>query len=161
MVSDFLVIIEKHENAHLVSRDRHLISLPIAANSCSYFCMPLIQFPVQLSPRELRHVILFKDTHTLFDLLRNLDNLNLLQWLILHRRVPALIGPMSRGQNFDIQINCNLLITRTFLEILHSLFGHLNVFEHYFESLRELETAFFFQLLDYFFFSIFQHSSLF
>ena len=155
MISDLWAIIEKHKNAHLVGWNRHLISLSIASNSCSYLCMSLIQLPMELSTRKFWHVILLKDTHALFYLWRNLNNFNFLQWLILLCGISTLVRPVARGQYFNIKINLKHLKTWTFLEVLHSLLRHFDVFEHNFKSLSELEAAFFFEFLYYFFLGIF------
>jgi len=49
MISHSLIIIEEHQDAHLIRRDRHFIALSRASNLSSDFSISLIEFPMKLS----------------------------------------------------------------------------------------------------------------
>jgi len=113
---------------------------------------------MELPAGEFGHVVLLEHTHALFDLSRNCDYVDLLQGLILSCWVAAFVWPVTSGQNFYIQVNSEHLVAGTFLEVLHALLRHFDVFEHHLEALCELEATLFFEFLDDFLFSIFQLS---
>ena len=71
----------------------------------------------------------------------------------------ALVWPVTSCKNLAVEIDAYHLMTRTFLELLHSLLRHLDVFEHNLESLSKLETTFLLKLLDNLTLSIFEDSS--
>ena len=156
----FFVFIEEHQDAHLVGRNRHLISSgPVVSNSGSDFSISLVEFPVELSAWKLGHVILFVDVHAVFDDSGDGYDVKLLQRLVLCRWISAFIWPVTCSEYFHIQINVDSCAALTLFEVLHSLLRHLDVFVHYFQSLCEVETTLLFQLLDDFLFSIFKYSS--
>ena len=70
MVGELLLVVEEHQDAHLVGRDGHLVLLLVVSDLCSDLSLALVQFPVELPPRELRHVVLLEDAHALLDLRR-------------------------------------------------------------------------------------------
>ncbi len=100
---------------------------------------------------------MLEDTHALFDSLWDLDEINLLQTLILGRRVATFVWPVTGGEHFYVQINGKLLAAGALSEVLHPLLGHLNILEHYLEPLGKLKPALFFQLLDNLLLRIFQN----
>lgn len=145
MVCYFRFVIKNHQNTHLICWHRHFILFgSLISNFGSYFSISLIKFPVKLSTRKLWHVVLFENTHALFYLLWDLNEIYLWETLILGRRITTFIRPVTRCKNFYIQINRYLLACWTFSKIWHSLFRHFDIFEHYFKSLSKLKSTFFF-----------------
>lgn len=55
---------------------------------------------------------------------------------------------MSGGQHLDVEIDGDHGVAWALFELLHSLLGHLDVLEHHFQSLGELEAALLLQFLD-------------
>ena len=88
-----------------------------------------------------------------------MDDLNLLERLVLGGRIPTFVWPMPSCQDFDVEIQGKHLVARTLFEILHALFRHLDVLEHDFKTLGELETALFLKLFDHLLLSFFEDSS--
>lgn len=79
MIGDYLVFVEEHQNAHLVSTDAHFVALgPVVSDLRSDFSVSLVELPVKLSTRKLAQIILFENAHTLLNLRRNLDDIDLL-----------------------------------------------------------------------------------
>ena len=77
VVADLPLLIEHHEDAHLVRRHRHFVLfVTILADSRSQVSLALIEFPVQLAPIELGHVVLLVDAHALLDFERQGDGLD-------------------------------------------------------------------------------------
>ena len=77
MVAELPLIIEHHENAHLVRRDCHFVLLvAVLSDSRPQVSLSLIEFPVQLAAIELGHVVLLVDAHALLDFERQGDGLD-------------------------------------------------------------------------------------
>ena len=76
---------------------------------------------MELSSSEFGHVILFENTHALFDLWWNCNHINFLESLVLGGWVSTLIRPVPSGEHLDVQVNREHLVARTLLEVLHSL----------------------------------------
>lgn len=68
--------------------------------------------------------------------------------IFILRNLLILIRPISSGQHFHIEIDCNHGVTLTLLELLHPLLRHLDILEHNLKPLRKLEPTF---LLDLFY----------
>lgn len=151
LICDLSDIIKHGQNNHLKSADRHFISSgAIISDSSSKLCVALIHFPVELPATEFAQVVLLKHAHALLDLSwESLDfELGLLLRVVLSHRQFALIGPMSGGQHLDVEIDGDHGVAWALFELLHSLLGHLDVLEHHFQSLGELEAALLLQFLD-------------
>ena len=160
MERDFFLLVEEHQDTHLISRHRHLIfSCTIAANSSSYFSISLVQFPMELSSWELTHVILLINVHAIFNDSRNSHDIKLLHWLVLCRWISAFIWPMTCGEHFDVEVNIDSLAALALFEVLHPLLRHLNILVHDLKSLGKMKSTFFLQLLDHFFLGVFKNPS--
>ena len=110
VVGQLPVLVEEHQNAHLVSANSHLVPLVgSGANLGSHISLSKIEFPVQLSPSELGHVVLLEEAHALLDLHGEVDGFDttLLRGYLVG--VPRLIGPVSCGQDLHIELERNLL----------------------------------------------------
>lgn len=159
MVVYFWPLVEKHQDAHLVGGHRHFIPLgTIVANSCANLRLPLVEFPVELPSCELCHVVLLVDAHTILNLGWNGYEINHVKGTVLLRWVTALVWPVAGGQYLHIQVNLESLTARTLLEVLHPLLGHLDILEHYLESMSKVVPALLLQLLHHFLLSVLKDS---
>ena len=154
-VSHLWVFVKHCKDHHLQSTNGNLISSrTILTNFCSEFCTSLVELPVELPSCELGEIVLFEHWHALLDLYWQFLNFNRLHLLTIHIMVnlwnSTLIRPVPSSQHLTIKIYGYHLVTGRLFELLHSLLWHFDILEHNFESLSELETAFFFQLFDHF-----------
>lgn len=160
MVRHFLLLVEKHQDAHLVSGDGHLVLFgALVAYFGSDFGIALVEFPVELAAREFGHVVLLEDTHALLDLRRDLNEINLLEALILGRGVSAFVRPVASCEDFYVQIDGDLLAAGALSEVLHPLLRHFDILEHDLKPLSKLEPTLFLELLDHLFLSVLQNSA--
>ena len=74
------------------------------------------------------------------------------------RWVTALVRPVAGGQYLHIQVNLESLTAGTLLEVLHPLLGHLDILEHYLESMSKVVPALLLQLLHHFLLSVLKDS---
>ena len=125
----------------MVRADAHLVPLSVGPDSSSDLSITLVEFPVQLPPREFAHVVLLEDAHGLLDLGWDAHNVDLAHALVLGGGISAFIWPVSGGQDLNIDIKIEHLVRCRSFKILHPLLGHLDVFEHDLESLSELEAT--------------------
>ena len=160
MVAKHVLRVEQHQEAHLVRGYRELILPAIDSDFSPQISLSLVEFPVNLSPGELGQVVLLVDAHAMSYLGRQRDDVDSVATLTLLGRVSRLVGPVSCGKHFDVQVQVNGVRKRRLSEVLHPLLRHLDVSEHDFESLGEIEATLLFELLNDLLLGIFEDPPL-